>query len=207
MGLSATLDVALADAPDAVVLGIITAARRGDAAAQAELFARHHPRVARHILRMTGDAASVDDLVQEVFVAAFGSLGSFRGESQFDTWLHTITSNKVRNWWDARRRREARERRAVFEADRDAAATGPDETLEQRQQLQAFYTALGELPDKLREAFTARAIEHMSLEDASALLGVPISTLSYRTRRAEELLCQALGLPPPPGRGDKEGGA
>lgn len=206
MGTSVTLDADLADVRDAV-LGIITAARRGDASAQAELFARHHLRVARHVLRMTGDEASVDDLVQEVFVAAFGSLASFRGESQFETWLHTITTNKVRNWWDARRRREARERRALLEADREPTTAAPDETLEQRQQLEAFYAALGRLPDKLREAFTARAIEHLSLEDASALLGVPISTLSYRTRRAEELLCEALGLPPPPGRGARGGGA
>ena len=55
--------------------------------------------------------------------------------------------------------------------------------------------ALGKLPDKLREAFTARAIEGMSLIEASAALGIPISTVSYRTRRAEQLLCAALEIP------------
>ena len=64
-----------------------------------------------------------------------------------------------------------------------------------RQQRDRLYRALGELPDKLREAFVARAIEGMNLQEASAALGVPISTVSYRTRRAEKLLCDALGIP------------
>lgn len=180
---------------------IIAAAQRGDANAIAELFGQHKQRVARQILRMTGDATSVDDLVQDVFIAAFSALPGFRHDAQFDTWLYTIATNKVRNWWDARRRREARERGSL------AAAPGETPTPEDdalvAEHLTQFYRALGALPDKLREAFTARAIEHLSLQETSAQLEVPISTVSYRTRRAEELLCEALGLPPPPGR--KEG--
>jgi RNA polymerase sigma-70 factor, ECF subfamily len=51
------------------------------------------------------------------------------------------------------------------------------------------------LSAKLREAFVVRVIEGMSLHEASEVLGVPISTVSYRTRRAEELLCKALDIP------------
>ena len=58
-----------------------------------------------------------------------------------------------------------------------------------------LYTALATLPDKLREAFVARAIEGLSLLEAAAILGAPISTISYRTRRAEQLLCAALEIP------------
>ncbi len=179
---------------------VIAAAQRGDAAAITELFATHKQRVARQILRMTGDATSVDDLVQEVFIAAFSALTGFRHDAQFDTWLHTIATNKVRNWWDARRRREARERGAI--GGEPCASGTPEEAALQAEHLARFYAALGALPDKLREAFTARAIEHLSLQDASALLHVPISTVSYRARRAEELLCEALGLSRPPGRSE-----
>lgn len=181
---------------------VIAAAQRGDASAMTELFEAHRQRVARQILRMTGDTTSVDDLVQEVFIAAFTALPGFRRDAQFDTWLHTIAINKVRNWWDARRRREIRERDAIGGAPNEAQ--NPEQDALAAEHLRRFYAALGALPDKLREAFTARAIDHLSLVDASALLGVPVSTVSYRTRRAEELLCQALDLPPPPGR-DTEG--
>lgn len=170
----------------------VDAARRGDAAAQASLFEAYKQKVAHHVLRMTGDAGAVDDLVQEVFIAAFSRLATFRGDAQIETWLYTITANKVRNYWDARRRRDAREQGAQLGADK--AELSPEESLEAQERQRQFYRALGQLPDKFREAFTARALQHMSLEDASAVLGVPISTVSYRTRRAEEMLCRALGL-------------
>lgn len=193
-----TWDVGRTPQADAAI--VIAAAQRGDAAAIAELFASHRQQVARHVLRMTGDASCVDDLVQEVFIAAFSALTGFRRDAQFDTWLYTIAANKVRNWWDARRRRQVREQNAIGGAPGEARS--PEEEALAAEHVQRFYAALGSLPDKLREAFTARAIEHMSLQEASRVLDVPVSTVSYRTRRAEELLCAALGLPPPPTRGD-----
>ena len=171
---------------------LLAAAQRGDAAAQAALFDAHKQRVARQILRMIGDVSSVDDLVQEVFIAAFSALPTFRRDSQLDTWLYTIAANKVRNWWDSRRRREVREHHAARQP-KDEPTT-PEESLENSERLDRFYVVLGALPHKLREAFVCRALENMSLQETSALLGVPISTVSYRTRRAEQMLCEALGL-------------
>jgi RNA polymerase sigma-70 factor (ECF subfamily) len=195
-----TVTWAVGRTPEVDAALVIAAAQRGDAAAIAELFESHRQQVARQVLRMTGDASSVDDLVQEVFIAAFSAITGFRRDAQFDTWLYTIAANKVRNWWDARRRRHVREQNAIGAAPNEAR-TPEDEALA-TEHLQRFYAALGGLPDKLREAFTARAIEHLSLQEASRVLDIPISTVSYRTRRAEELLCAALGLPPPPNRGD-----
>ena len=192
VGVSLTLGLDVAGVLDAEVETLLGAARRGDAAAQASLFETHKRRVAHQILRMTGDAASVDDLVQEVFIAAFRRLDDFRGEAQLETWLHRIAINKVRNWWDSRRRRLARER-AGARPDNDVAVS-PEGHAEASERLARLYDALGELPPKFREAFVARAIEGLSLDDASERLGVPISTVSYRARRAEALLCEALGL-------------
>jgi RNA polymerase sigma-70 factor (ECF subfamily) len=171
---------------------LLAAAQAGDTAAQTEIFERYRTRVAAQVFRMTGNAGAVDDLVQEVFIAALGGLRAFRGDAQLGTWLYRITTNKVRNWWDASRRRDARERESL------ALGTGPhapDESLEVAEERRRFYRALGELSGVLREAFVLRAIEGLSLKDASEQLGVPVSTVSYRARRAEELLCDALGIP------------
>ena len=171
----------------------VSAAQRGDRDAQAEIFAEYRERVARQILRMTGEPAVVDDLLQEVFLAAFLALPGFRGDAQLSTWLHTITSNKVRTWWDSSRRRRARE---VAHLSSPATPPGtPEDDLMAAQQRDCFYAVLGRLPSKLRDAFVARAIEGMSLHEAARVLGAPISTISYRARRAELLLCEALGLP------------
>jgi RNA polymerase sigma-70 factor (ECF subfamily) len=173
---------------------VLARAREGHPAAQRALFELHKDRVAAQIQRMTGDPTVVDDLLQEVFIAAFGSLHSFRGDSQVRTWLYRIATNKVRNWWDSTRRRRRREHVAGELLPDDVG--GPQEDLEAREHRERLYQALGELSPKLREAFVARVIEGMSLQDASEALEVPISTISYRTLRAEELLCRALGLAP-----------
>ncbi|MEZ4385259.1 MAG: sigma-70 family RNA polymerase sigma factor [Nannocystaceae bacterium] len=173
--------------------GRLLAAQSGDREAQSEIFAEYRERVARQILRMTGDPAIVDDLVQEVFLSAFLALPGFRGDAQLTTWLYTITRNKVRSWWESRRRRQARE--VAHSSTRAALEDTPEEDLMIAQQRDRFYVELGRLPDKLREAFVARAVEGMSLSEAAEALRTPISTVSYRARRAEKLLCEALGLP------------
>lgn len=194
MGFFVTLPVLMAtrdeDMDEAAVL---QAAQRGERSAQAQLFTRYRDRVARQVLRMVGDSAAVDDLVQEVFISAFTALPRFRGDAQLGTWLYTIATNRVRNWWDSQRRRRRREDVATSEPPDEPES--PEADLEAKQQRARFYAALGALPDKLREAFVARAVEGMSLIEASAALGTPISTVSYRTRRAEQELCAALGIP------------
>lgn len=187
-----TLAWPMAGTLEADPAALVAAVRRGDAAAQAEFFERHKDAVARQVMRMTGDASVVDDLVQEVFIAAFSRFGSFRGDASVQTWLHRITVNKVRSAWDSRRRRVAREAKvAIVEGgDRDV----PDAEIEAAEQLERFYAALERLPTKYREAFVCRVIEERSLEETSAMLGVPVSTVSYRARRAEARLAEALGL-------------
>lgn len=190
--MAATLAFSLGRTIDAEIAGLLEAARRGDASAQASLFETHKHRVARQILRMTGDESAVDDLVQEVFVAAFRSLGSYRGDAQVETWLYRIALNKVRNWWSSGRRRRARESRVAIPPE-ELLAEAPDQEAEAHDTLEHFYALLSQLPDKLREAFVARAIDELSLEEASERLGVPVSTVSYRARQAEALLRRALG--------------
>ena len=171
---------------------LFEAARHGDIAAQRKLFEDNKNRVAAQIQRMTGDASVVDDLVQEVFIAAFSTSATFRGDSQLSTWLYRIALNKVRNWWDSQSRRQRREQRAS-----SSSTTGvlpPDEQLEAEERREEFYQALQKLSRPLREAFVARVIEGMSLQECSDSLDAPISTVSYRCRKAEETLSKVLGV-------------
>src|SRR5215211_5776441 len=60
-----------------------------------ELYQTHRQRVYSICLRMTADAAEAEDLTQDVFLHLFRTIGSFRGESAFTTWLHRLTVNLV----------------------------------------------------------------------------------------------------------------
>jgi len=69
--------------------------KEGDRQAFAELYQEHHSRVYSICLRMTQNVSESEDLTQEVFIHLFRTLGSFRGESAFTTWLHRLTVNHV----------------------------------------------------------------------------------------------------------------
>lgn len=83
-------------------------AQQGDAAAFERLYRLNNRRVYALCLRMTRNAADAEDLTQEVFLQTFRKIGSFRGESQFSTWLHRVAANVVLMHLRKRRRSETR---------------------------------------------------------------------------------------------------
>ena len=73
----------------------IRLAQAGDAAAFEFLYQMHSRRVYALCLRMVGNPADAEDLMQEAFLQLFRKIGTFRGESAFSTWLHRMTVNVV----------------------------------------------------------------------------------------------------------------
>src|SRR5499427_4260456 len=73
----------------------IRLAQSGDAAAFEFLYQLHGRRVYALCLRMVGNPADAEDLMQEAFLQLFRKIGTFRGESAFSTWLHRMTVNVV----------------------------------------------------------------------------------------------------------------
>src|SRR6266849_4627555 len=74
---------------------LIKRAQRGDAAAFANIFYAHKPRIYSLCLRMTGNIAEAEDLTQESFLQVFRKLPTFRGDSALSTWLYRIAVNTV----------------------------------------------------------------------------------------------------------------
>jgi RNA polymerase sigma-70 factor, ECF subfamily len=73
----------------------IRRAQAGDASAFEHLYQLHSRRVYALCLRMVGNPADAEDLMQEAFLQLFRKIGTFRGESAFSTWLHRMTVNVV----------------------------------------------------------------------------------------------------------------
>jgi RNA polymerase sigma-70 factor, ECF subfamily len=76
-------------------LGLVRRAQLGDEEAFATLFQQHKGRVYSVCLLMTKDVAEAEDLTQEAFLQVFRTVGSFRGESAFSTWLYRVAVNTV----------------------------------------------------------------------------------------------------------------
>src|SRR3954447_15579769 len=83
--------------------------RRGEADAWNELFDLHYAAAGRFIFQLASDFTreDADEICQETFLSVIHNLGSFHGDSQFQTWLFRIAANKAR---DYRERRQAAKR-------------------------------------------------------------------------------------------------
>jgi RNA polymerase sigma-70 factor (ECF subfamily) len=80
---------------DATKPTLVQRAQRGDEEAFAALFHSHRSRVYSVCLLMTRNVAEAEDLTQDAFLQAFRSIGNFRGDSAFSTWLHRVAVNAV----------------------------------------------------------------------------------------------------------------
>lgn len=74
---------------------LVQRAQRGDEQAFATLYRGHKKRVYSVCLLMTKDIAEAEDLTQEAFLQVFRTVGSFRGDSAFSTWLYRVAVNTV----------------------------------------------------------------------------------------------------------------
>ena len=76
-------------------LSLVRRAQSGDEQAFATLFQQHKNRVYSVCLLMTKDVAEAEDLTQEAFLQVFRTVGSFRGDAAFSTWLYRVAVNTV----------------------------------------------------------------------------------------------------------------
>ncbi len=106
MTAEATIDTAnpLAEVTDKE---LVNRAREKDMAAFDELVTRYHSRIYALVYNMTSSREDTEDLVQEVFMKAYSSLGKFQGKSSFYTWVYRIGVNRTINFIKKRNRRRA----------------------------------------------------------------------------------------------------
>jgi RNA polymerase sigma-70 factor, ECF subfamily len=164
----------------------------GDARAFEELYRLYQRLVYGLCLRMTQNVAEAEDITQDVFILLHRKVGSFRGESQFTTWLHRLTVNQV-----LMRFRKSRSRREEALEDCDAqdftvgvAHAGPN-----RLQLidrMALDRALEKLPPGYRAAFILHDVEGYEHEEVARLLGCAVGTSKSQLHKARAKLRKIL---------------
>lgn len=155
----------------------------GDREAFAELVERHHERIYRIGLRLLGDADDAADLAQEVSVGLARKVRSYRGESEFTTWLYRIVVNAAR---DAVRRHAARRRANERYADVSALVRAGAAAREA--EARWLYEALAVLSEELRETAVLVLQEGLGHAEAGEVLGVKESTVSWRMHEVRKRL-------------------
>ncbi|MEU6350366.1 sigma-70 family RNA polymerase sigma factor [Streptomyces sp. NPDC047072] len=174
---------------DASTTAWALAARAGDTEAFEHLVRALHRDVLRYVSHLCADPQAADDLAQDTFLRAFGSVHRFEGRSSARTWLLSIA------------------RRAVIDGFRHAAArpraydAGDWELAVERAQPRgvpgfddgvALLDLLEALPVERREAFVLTQMWGLPYEEVASMCGCPVGTVRSRVARARATLVEMV---------------
>lgn len=153
------------------------------------LMEKYQGRVTAAISRIVGPRPEVEDLVQETFWQAYRSLGRFRGEASFSTWLLRIAANKAIDF----RRRRRDEHYYLLDDDAPLALIPsregePESLLLAKEQAECLYRYLDRLPPLYRQALRRHYLDGFTYREVAGEAGVPVKTIESRLYRARKLL-------------------
>ncbi|MCC6487819.1 MAG: sigma-70 family RNA polymerase sigma factor [Candidatus Hydrogenedentes bacterium] len=172
--------------------GLVSRAQSGDFRAFEELVRRYRNDVyalAYHFVRNREEAW---DVSQEVFIKAHRSLGRFRGDSSFKTWVLRITANQCKDFLK-KRRLDTVSYNDALEAEHAASPIlGPEHAVEAKELGEAITTALGQLPFKHRTAFVLREFEGLTYDEMARVMGCNLGTVMSRLHHARKKLQHSL---------------
>ena len=174
---------------------ILTRARRGETAAFEELVRLYEKRVYAVALRSSGNPEDAADIVQEVFLRAWRSIESFRGDSGFSTWLFRITMNLCVDF--ARHKHAQPQTQPIVTDDEterplpDPAPT-PEEHLDNRELGRELAAALEEISEEHRRIVLLRDVSGMSYTEIAEVLEISEGTVKSRLSRARIALRKVL---------------
>ena len=191
-----------AQASDLTDLDLVRLAQAGDLDAFGELVERNRRAVFRAALAAVGSTTEAEDVTQEAFVTAWRKLSGFRGDSQFRTWLLSITWRKAID----RRKGLTRWLKLAATPARDEAGddmydvmdrvASPERTQDvqlESTELQANIRKLiRTLPRKLRDALLLAGTGEHTYEEIGQLLGAPVGTVKWRVAEARRVLKRKL---------------
>jgi RNA polymerase sigma-70 factor, ECF subfamily len=176
---------------DPETIEIIEACRRGDREAFRALYEAYKDKVYSIALYFFhGDPAAASDATQQVFLKLITNIKSFRGDSEFSTWLHRLVVNTC---LDGSRKSKSRERSEdPSDLVRIADSASQDEDMARRQVASRVQAALSSLPPKLRLPILLRYFEELSYAEMAEALQCSAGTVASRLNQGHKLLAIKL---------------
>ncbi|MDA8115815.1 MAG: RNA polymerase sigma factor [Actinomycetota bacterium] len=175
----------------ATVKKLVEEAKTGSREAFDELVRITYPRLLKRAVSVTGNLEDARDAVQDAYVRAFRSLATFRGDSSFSQWMHTIVTNA-----SATLAAKARRRRFELIINSRLGHRAHTEVEDARDRdpglLVEIQRAVEQLPEQLRKVFVLKSygLEH---HEIAARLGISESNAKVRLHRARVMLRARLG--------------
>ena len=154
---------------------LVAQAQKGDQEAFERLVRRHQRYVFNVAYRVLSDSIEAEDITQEAFVRDWRGLLRFRGDARFTTWLYRIVHNLCLNRLP-RLRRELAQIEPLEDMLDDSSPT-PSDAIETQDQIALLHAELEGMPAKYRLVLSLRYLEHLSYEEISTALDLPMGTV------------------------------
>jgi RNA polymerase sigma-70 factor (ECF subfamily) len=133
-----------------------------------------------------GGFEEAHEITQDVFVRAWQKLGTFRGESQFGTWLYRLAINVILAW-----RGKMAVQRGRYGGAEEVLDVLPGKPAQSDLGLD-FETAISKLPEGARQIFVLHDVEGYKHEEIARMLGVTSGTSKAQLHRARMMLRRTL---------------
>ena len=177
---------------------LVQRVQAGDTGAFDVLVQKYQHKVVNLVGRFVSDHAECQDIAQDAFIKAFRAINSFRGDSQFYTWLYRIAANTAKNYLAARARKSPGYTIDVDDAEHFEGESGlkeyanPENLLLTDEIKTAIFSAIERLPEDLKSAITLREIDGLSYEEIAQVMDCPIGTVRSRIFRARDVIDKEL---------------
>jgi RNA polymerase sigma-70 factor (ECF subfamily) len=168
---------------------LVKRAKDGDARALEVLCERHSPRVEKLAAHMLRDPEDARDAAQDALAKLCRNIKQFRGESQFSTWLHRLTTNACR---DVANRQRARACEPLLEDRRAATDADPVAEVDRSELRGELHRYLAELPSEQARVVVLKDALGLSFEEISAASGMPVGTAKCYAHRGRNRLRDKL---------------
>lgn len=175
---------------------LVARSTRGDTESFNQLVVRWERPIYALAYRVIGREEDARDVCQETFLRAFRSLGGFKGQAKFSSWLYRIALNLCRDW--IRRTQRHREVQPpdgvdILElAGRGAQVESVEVSLERRDLGRAVGRAMAALSDEQRTALILKEYEGMTFQEIANLLDCQLSTVKTRLYQGLQMLRREL---------------
>lgn len=179
---------------------LIARAQQGDVAAFERLIAAYQTKVYGFARAFTTDPEQASDLAQEALIKIYRSIGGFRFQSSLLTWMFRIVKNVFLDHYKSRGQRERKLEQPIDATDeREMSGTAPAERspeaqLLRREQQQALWVALGQVPEVFRTVLVLADMQGLSYEEIAAIVDAPIGTVKSRLNRGRDALREIIRI-------------
>jgi RNA polymerase sigma-70 factor (ECF subfamily) len=162
---------------------LILDAQAGNVAAFTSLVDQHYDQMYRYALRFCGQVSDAEDITQQACMKLARTIGQFRFEAAFSTWLYRLVTNCAKDWLKAASNRQ---HEPLEEADSGIVTESSTSEIHLEQVLKQVDT----FGEGFREAVLLVLGEGLSHKETAEVLGVKESTVSWRIHETRKRLAQ-----------------